>query len=246
MELIKVELNDKSEQIVSARDLHEFLGVKSKFADWIKNRIEKYDFIENVDYVTLSKNLENGGREIDYIIKLDMAKELSMVENNDKGKQARRYFIECEKRLKQISIKDNLYLGLFSKDPMVVANSHKELVRLEIKPLEDKIAQDKPLVEFANQVSSSSDSLLVREFCKVLADEKINIGQNKLYEWLRENGFVIKKKTEPTQKSMNMGLFECIERVVATPYGDKLSITTKITGKGQIYFTEKLREIYSK
>lgn len=169
-----------------------------------------------------------------------------MVENNDKGKQARRYFIECEKRLKQISIKDNLYLGLFSKDPMVVANSHKELVRLEIKPLEDKIAQDKPLVEFANQVSSSSDSLLVREFCKVLADEKINIGQNKLYEWLRENGFVIKKKTEPTQKSMNMGLFECIERVVATPYGDKLSITTKITGKGQIYFTEKLREIYSK
>ena len=103
MELIKV-TEQNGEQLVSARDLHEFLEVKSKFADWIKNRIEKYGFEENQDFVTISKNLENGGREIDYILKLDMGKELSMVEGNEKGSQARKYFIACEKKSKEIAI----------------------------------------------------------------------------------------------------------------------------------------------
>ena len=82
-ELIKIEINENNEQLVSAKELHEFLEVKSKFADWIKNRIEKYGFGENQDFVTVSKNLENGGRSIDYYITLDMAKELSMVERNE-------------------------------------------------------------------------------------------------------------------------------------------------------------------
>jgi len=103
MELIKV-TEQNGEQLVSARDLHEFLEVKSKFADWIKNRIEKYGFEENQDFVTISKNLENGGREIDYILKLDMGKELSMVEGNEKGSLARKYFIACEKKIKEIAI----------------------------------------------------------------------------------------------------------------------------------------------
>ena len=87
MELIKV-TEQNGEQLVSARDLHEFLEVKSKFADWIKNRIEKYGFEENQDFVTISKNLENGGREIDYILKLDTAKELAMAENNEKKEKS--------------------------------------------------------------------------------------------------------------------------------------------------------------
>ena len=102
-ELIKLQLqtiNGNAVETVSARELHGFLGVSSKFADWIKNRISEYDFVESQDFLTVSKNLENGGRSIEYYITLDMAKELSMVERNDKGKQARRYFIECEKKLK--------------------------------------------------------------------------------------------------------------------------------------------------
>ncbi|MGL5458902.1 MAG: antA/AntB antirepressor family protein [Cetobacterium sp.] len=106
MELIKVTQNEKNEQLVSGRELHEFLGVKSRFNDWIKNRINKYDFIENTDFTTITKSLvtAQGNRyeEIDYILKLDTAKELSMVENNEKGKEARRYFIECENKLKGI------------------------------------------------------------------------------------------------------------------------------------------------
>ncbi|MCI4624770.1 MAG: antA/AntB antirepressor family protein [Candidatus Magnetoovum sp. WYHC-5] len=88
-------------QTVNARDLHEFLGITSKFADWVKNRIREYGFIENQDYITFSKNLESGGRTVDYHVSLDMAKELAMVERNEKGKQARQYFIECERRLRE-------------------------------------------------------------------------------------------------------------------------------------------------
>lgn len=91
---------DTGEKVVDARELCGFLGVASRFADWIKNRIEKYGFVENVDYLSLSKSLENGGRSIDYILKLDMAKELAMVENNEQGRKARRYFIEVERRFK--------------------------------------------------------------------------------------------------------------------------------------------------
>ena len=102
-ELIKV-TEQNGEQLISARELHEFLEVKSRFNDWIKNRIEKYDFEENQDFVTITKKLVtaqgNESNYLDYILKIDMAKELSMVENNEKGSQARKYFIECEKKLK--------------------------------------------------------------------------------------------------------------------------------------------------
>ena len=93
-------INGNAVETVSARELHGFLGVSSKFADWIKNRISEYDFVESQDFISFSKYLENGGRSIEYYITLDMAKQLAMVERNDKGKQARRYFIECEKKLK--------------------------------------------------------------------------------------------------------------------------------------------------
>ena len=103
--LIKIEQKDGNET-VNARELHEFLGVQSKFADWIKNRIEKYGFSENLDFVTASKILEPGngnrGASTDYFVSLDMAKELSMVENNDKGREARRYFIEVEKKARLV------------------------------------------------------------------------------------------------------------------------------------------------
>ena len=109
-ELIKIQTNEGGENCVSARELHEGLEVKSKFADWIKNRIKKYGFEENTDYICLSKNLEtqriNGQRgvtaEKDYIITVDMAKELCMVENNELGRKFRKYFIESEKKLKEI------------------------------------------------------------------------------------------------------------------------------------------------
>ena len=89
-------------ETVSARELHEFLESKQDFSTWIKNRIEKYEFVENADYL-LHKFMEqtpSGAKhKTDYYVSVGMAKELAMVENNDKGKQVRKYFIECEKKL---------------------------------------------------------------------------------------------------------------------------------------------------
>ncbi len=98
-ELIAITTSGQGSLVVSARELHEFLGVKSRFIDWIKNRVGKYKFLEDTDYVTVSKNLETGGRELDYALTLDTAKQLAMVERTEKGRQARLYFIDCEKQL---------------------------------------------------------------------------------------------------------------------------------------------------
>lgn len=97
-------INSEPVETVNARELHIFLGNGDMFANWIKNRIEKYEFVENVDYISFLATTKKptGGRPCqEYYITLDMAKELAMVENNEKGRQARRYFIECEKRLMQ-------------------------------------------------------------------------------------------------------------------------------------------------
>ena len=93
-------INGNAVETVSARELHTFVGSKQEFSNWIKNRVEKYGFVENVDFLIILSKTPNGGRPSqEYFITLDMAKQLAMVENNEKGKQARRYFIECEKQL---------------------------------------------------------------------------------------------------------------------------------------------------
>lgn len=98
-----VNINGEPIPTINARELHEFLGSKRKFSDWIKNRISKYDFEENVDYITGHKIVTGGMfSSIDYHITLDMAKQLSMVENTLKGREARIYFIACEKKLQAI------------------------------------------------------------------------------------------------------------------------------------------------
>ncbi|PPC77938.1 hypothetical protein C4K68_07785 [Pokkaliibacter plantistimulans] len=97
-------LNNEPAQLVDARELHGFLSVKKTFAAWIQGRITQYGFKENQDFVSFFQNGKKptGGRpNIDYHLTLDMAKELAMVERNDKGREARRYFIECEKRFHQ-------------------------------------------------------------------------------------------------------------------------------------------------
>lgn len=100
--LIRIEQNNVNNELiqtVNARELHDFLESKQDFSTWIKKRISDYEFTENEDFVRFHKKMEaNNATIIEYYISLDMAKELSMVERNEKGKQARRYFIECEKR----------------------------------------------------------------------------------------------------------------------------------------------------
>lgn len=105
--LINIYENDNREQLVNARELHEFLNVSTRYNDWIKNRIDKYGFIKGEDFITLTENLVSGGRQNIHVLKLDMAKEIAMVENNEKGRLIRRYFIEIEKKYRQQIFKVN-------------------------------------------------------------------------------------------------------------------------------------------
>ena len=122
MELIKLTKNKDGIETVNARELHAFLEVKTRFNDWIANRISEFGFSENKDFVSLTENLVSGGKQNVFHISIDMAKELSMLERNDKGKQARLYFIECERIAKSKQVPQS-----FSEALQLAANQAKQL-----------------------------------------------------------------------------------------------------------------------
>lgn len=102
------------------------------------------------------------------------------------------------------------------------------------------IEEMKPKALFADAVTASETSILVRDFAKILKQNGVDIGEKRLYKWLRDNGFIIKNSTEPTQRAMEMGLFERIERTIQRSNKPPVvTSTTRITGKGQVYFTGK-------
>ena len=150
-------INGNAVETVNAKELHEFLEVRSKFADWIKNRISEYDFTVNQDFTTVSKNLENGGRSIEYYITLDMAKELSMVERNEKGKQARKYFIECEKKLTQP--KPMTQIELIA----VIANQMAEQERKSLE-LDNRL---QVVEQKQQQLNQDNDHFTIKGFCSL-------------------------------------------------------------------------------
>lgn len=149
-ELIKINVNEKGQQCVSARELYEGLEVKTRFNDWIAKRIKKYSFEENQDFIAITqKKVTAQGNEStyeDYIITTDMAKELCMVENNELGRKFRKYFIACEKKLQEVNSKANLLLMIYEggKDAVVAS---KQLAEIEVgeavKPLEIELDRSK-------------------------------------------------------------------------------------------------------
>lgn len=149
--MVKVTENEKGQQTISARDLYVFLGVKANFTDWIKRRIEKYGFIENVDFTKVSLISQNceikkGGdrKSVNYIITLGMAKELCMIENNEKGKEARRYFIECERILMN---------GLLEKIHGIELNKDWALKRIHDRAKQAEYIEDK-IIELRKKLDS--------------------------------------------------------------------------------------------
>ena len=231
-ELIPVTENENSEVVVSGRDLHEFLEIGTQYTKWFE-RMTEYGFEENEDFVALSqKRLTAQGNQteyVDHILKLDMAKEISMIQRNEKGKQARQYFLQIEKAW---------------NSPEMIMKRALQFADKKIVKLETQIEKDKPKVIFADAVNSSTSSILVGELAKLISQNGYEIGQNRLFDWLRENGFLIKRKGEtynlPTQRSMDMELMDIKKRTINNADGSIKTIrTTKITGKGQQYFINK-------
>ncbi|MFD1990051.1 phage antirepressor [Paenibacillus nicotianae] len=137
---------------------------------------------------------------------------------------------------------------LANPDLLIAAATELKRERAERQRLESQSQEDAPKVAFANAVAGSHTSILVRELATIMQQNGINIGEKRLFTWLRENGYVVKRQgtdyNMPTQKSVQMGLLETKETVIQRTNGSSIQKTSKVTGKGQQYFIEKIREVY--
>lgn len=236
MNLINISVqSENNKQTVNARELHGFLESKQEFSTWIKSRVKKYGFLKGVDFLTIDKTIKREkGASIrrDFHVSLNMAKELSMLERNPKGKAARRYFIECEEKT---NLTPAFQLPQTFADALLLAGQQAK--QLEAQNLQ--IEQQRPAVEYCQKVSATSGSLKIRDFAKSISKDGLTIGQNKLFAWLRNNGFLTYENT-PYQKYINNGYFELITGIIERSTTGRQWQQTRITGKGQIAVTKKL------
>ena len=257
-ELIPIQsqtIDGNAVETVNARELHAFLESKQQFADWIKNRIEKYEFVENSDYTLLHKKMKaNNATMIEYYITLDMAKELAMVERNEKGKQARRYFIECEKQLKQVfNPKQKFLLNILEADDELsraVAINQYEVGY--VKPLENKVVEQEeqivvlqPKGQFYDAVVQSETLLDIGEVSKLLNYK--GLGRNNLFRYLRENS-ILNNKNLPYQTYIDRGYFKIVESswVNQSTKLVEVSLKTVMFQKGIDWLDKMLSEHFDK
>ena len=230
--------NENGEVRISGRQLHMFLEVQTPYAKWF-DRMTEYDFTEGTDFWTnLSKtSSELGGRPAtDHLMTLSMAKELAMLQRTEKGKEARRYFIRIEEEWNT------------PERVMARALRFSEQILSDTKALladaQEQIERDRPKVLFADSVSASHTTILIGELAKIIKQNGVDMGQNRLFQWMRENGYLVSRQGSdynmPTQRSMELGLFTIKETTITHADGHtSINKTTKVTGKGQVYFVEK-------
>ena len=233
-EVIKVQTTERGEQRVSARDLHKQVKATERFLNWSKRYITE-DFIEGVDFEGVKNLTPYNSRSTklqeldDFSLTLDVAKQVAQMQHNDFGKAIRIYLIQVEKA--------------FNLPEMMMARS-LEYVNTKLLGYEEQIAEMKPKALFADAVSASQSSILIGELAKLLKQNGVEMGQNRLFTYLRENGYLVRRmgsdRNMPTQKSMELGLFEIKEHNHINSNGVNVTTKTpKVTGKGQQYFINK-------
>ena len=229
-QLIKVTVKG-DQQLVSARELHKALRLTTRFSKWVDQNF--HDFESGIDFMSVTgvTDMPNGGTKPiqDYAVTIDMAKQLCMMSHTELGKKYRRYFIELERKW---------------NDPQEVVKRGYAILQNENARLKIENAEMKPKALFADAVSVSETSILVGELAKLLKQNGVEIGQNRLFAWLRRNGYLISRRGNdynmPTQKSMNLGLFKIKETSITHADGHvTVNKTPKVTGKGQQYFINK-------
>ena len=203
----------------------------------------EYGFTENQDFILVAqKRATNNPKNPvttynDYQISVDMAKQICMIQRSEKGRQYRQYFLDLEKAW-------NTPEQVFAR-ALKMADREIEKLKSSNAGLMEDVQRMRPKEIFADAVSTSHTSILIGELAKLLKQNGVDTGQNKLFAWMRENGYLIKRKgtdwNMPTQKAMEMGLFEVKESTVNNPDGSvRINKTTKATGKAQIYFLNLL------
>lgn len=222
-------VNTESDRItVSARELHKALEIGTDFRHWFP-RMCDYGFLEGSDFRTFLTE-SNGGRQgTDAEITIEMAKQICMIQRSEKGRQYREYFLQIEKE--------------WNSPEKVMARA---LVMAEdrIKKLGTQLEEMKPKAVFADAVAASPNTILIGELAKILKANGYQTGQNRLFETLRNDGYLINRKGSdfnmPTQRSMELGLMRIKETAITHSDGHvSVGKTVKITGKGQQYFINK-------
>lgn len=234
-----IPINYEGEQpTVSARELHTGLEITDRFSRWFE-RMSAYGFSEGNDFTSVkSSTLVNNGaeREItDYRISIDMAKQICMIQRSEKGRQYRQYFLDLEKAW-------NTPEQIFAR-ALKMADQTIAKLKDTNKSLVEKIEADRPKTIFADAVSTSHTSILIGDLAKLICQNGVQTGQKRLFQWMRENGYLMKSGASynmPMQRYIEQGLFEVKESSVQNPDGSvRVTRTTKVTGKGQLYFINK-------
>lgn len=230
-ELLKINTTDSERITVSARDLYEFLEATERFNSWF-DRMKQYGLTDGEDFTSVKKfTVVNNGahKEIDdYQLTIDTAKQIAMLQRNEKGTQARKYFIQVE--------------NAWNSPERVMARA-LTIANKTIETLKIENSEMKPKALFADAVAASNSNILIGDLAKLIKQNGHDIGQKRLFDWLRDNGYLIKygsSRNMPTQLAMNLGLFKVKESTFSNPDGSvRITKTTKVTGKGQQYFINK-------
>lgn len=233
-ELIKV-VYDNDRPTVSGRELHDKLEIKTAYKDWFPRMCE-YGFVEGEDYGSFLSDRSDGlpGKpRTDHQLTIEMAKQICMIQRTETGKRYREYFLEIEKEW-------NTPEAVMAR-AVKMADRKIALLSGQLAEANKQIEEAKPKVLFAEAVSTAKTSILIGELSKLMKQNGVDIGQNRLFDWMRENGYLIKAKNGsynmPTQSAMERGLLEIKESTSVNPDGSvRVNKTPKVTGKGQVYF----------
>lgn len=236
------------QQVVSARELHSYLGNKKQFADWMKHRITRYGLIENQDYVSYSPISEKplGGRpEIDFALTLNAAKELSMVESTKRGKEARQYFIACEKKALQpqepLSTIQILEIAVQAEKDRLALEEKNRQIESENENLKTTLEINEKIIEEQKPKVESFDTFISSEMVMNMeaAAKSLGKGRNKMFDFLR-NVRLLQPNKLPYQKYLNQGLFQVKQTTVTK--GEKVEYyqQTFVTPKGLDYIRKLL------
>lgn len=250
-EIIKLSaqnIGGETQQTVNARELHAFLEVGKDFSNWIKDRIEKYGFVENVDYVkiespklanqrgeefspNLAKNISRGRPTVEYYISLSMGKEIGMVERTDKGREVRHYFIECERQLKEVS-----------KQAIAIPQSLPEALRLAAdlaeknQQLIEQAKIDTPKAQWCDRVTAANEHMTITQAAKTLG-----YPPRKLKDYLRQIGFIYAGADTPMQDQIKTGRAVLRYAHYTTSDGNPVEKPyTHITTKGLKWLYERM------
>lgn len=215
-------INNSEVKTVNARELHSFLEVSTRFSDWIQRRIDEYEFVENQDFVVLLKNEKNhvGGRpQKEVHISIDMAKELSMVERNEKGKQARQYFIEMEKVAK-------------STDPMMLLNDPVYL-RGALATYSERVIELTPKAEAFDRLATATEGAMNL----TNAAKHLQMQPRAFTQFLFAHGWIYKRTVGSAwiayQDKLQRGYLEHKAHPVTQPDGtEKIYPQVLVTAKG--------------